>query len=56
MGGELPRAPRLSPTLYNIFMDTFAEALDAVPRSISKEPCKLFADDVKLSDRVAKGL
>ncbi len=46
----------LSPTLYSIFMDTFGEALDAVPRSISKDPCKLFADDVKLSAAYAKGL
>ncbi len=37
-------------------MDTFAEALDIVPKEISREPCKLFADDVKLSAITANGL
>ncbi len=45
------RSARLTaePTLYNMFMDTFAESLDTTPARASKEPCKMFADDVKLS-------
>ncbi len=37
-------------------MDTFAEALDKAPQPTTREPCKLFADDVKLSAMTAGGL
>ncbi len=37
-------------------MDTFAEALDKAPQATTREPCKLFADDVKLSAMTAGGL
>ncbi len=46
----------LSPTLYNMFMDTFAELLDTTPARAPKEPWKMFADDVKLSTVNEKGL
>ncbi len=37
-------------------MDAFAEALDKAPQPTTREPCKLFADDVKLSAMTAGGL
>ncbi len=40
--------------VQNMFMDTFAESLDTTPARASKEPCKMFADDVKLSAVNAK--
>ncbi len=46
----------LSPCLYNIFMDPFAEALDKAPQPTTREPCKLFADNVKLLAMTAGGL
>ncbi len=39
-----------------MFMDTFAESLDTTPARASKDPCKMLADDVKLSAVNAKGL
>ncbi len=53
--GSCPGLPT-EPYYVQLFMDTFAEALEAVPRSISKEPCKLFADEIKLSAVYSKRL
>ncbi len=46
----------LSPTLYNIFMDTFVEEMDDIPTTIALNPCTLFAGDVKISATHPEGL
>ena len=46
----------LSPTLFNIFIDVLARALEAVPRSSSSSPATLYADDVILLALNAGGL
>ncbi len=52
----VPQVSPLSPCLYNIFMDTFAEEVSSVPNSVSEQPALLFADDVKLHAKTGKGL
>ncbi len=46
----------MSPCLYNIFMNTFAEEVSSVPDSVSEQPAQRFADDVKLHAKTGKGL
>ena len=38
----------LSPTLFNVFIDVLARALEATPRTWSSAPATLYADDVIL--------
>ncbi len=45
-----------SPSLYNIFMDEFAERLKGVSREVADVPAVLFADDVLLTAKSATGL
>jgi len=47
----VPQCDPASPTLYNIFMDTFLEMCDRVPRSLAIDPASCFADDVLLLAR-----
>jgi len=47
----VPQGDPASPTLYNIFMDTFLEMCDRVPRSLAIDPASCFADDVLLLAR-----
>jgi len=47
----VPQCDPASPTLYNIFMDTFLEMCDKVPRSLAIDPASCFADDVLLLAR-----
>ncbi len=46
----------MSPCLYNIFMDTFAEEGSSVPDSVSEQPVQLFVGDVNLHAKTGKGL
>lgn len=52
----VPQGDPLSPSLYNIFMDTFMERYNSVGQSISKTPAQCYADDVILSALTAPGL
>ncbi len=52
----VPQGFPLSPNLYNIFMDEFAERLNEVSREVVDVPEVLFADDVLLTAKSASGL
>lgn len=52
----VPQGDPASPTLYNIFMDTFLEAVNQTPCPDSDTPAICYADDVLLASRSAEGL
>lgn len=52
----VPQGDPLSPTLYNIFMDTFLESYDGIDSSISATPAQCYADDVLLAAKSQAGL
>ncbi len=52
----VPQGSPLSPSLYNLFMDEFAERISKVPRNVADVPGVLFADDVLLSAKSTSGL
>lgn len=52
----VPQGSPLSPCLYNIFMDTFAEAVSRASGNISDSPVQLFADDVQLQAKHGCGM
>lgn len=47
----VPEGTPLSPTLFNIYMDTLAVDLLRLPKRISRWPSKLYPDNVKLMAR-----
>lgn len=52
----VPQGDRPSPDLFNMFMDTLLNRLDAIPRSLSEHPANAYADDILLLSKSASGL
>lgn len=52
----VPQGDPVSPTLYNLFMDSFLELMDTIPETDSEAPAIAFADDVTLASRSSDGL
>ncbi len=52
----VPQVSLTSPSLYNLFMDKFAERLSEVPRDVADIPVVLLAYDVLLTADSTKGL
>ncbi len=49
MDRGVPQGSPLSPSLYNLFMDEFAERVSGVSEEVANVPAVLFADDVLLT-------
>ena len=56
IGKGVPQGGVLSPSLYNVFMDSFYEAVAGVPAAISTRPAIMYADDVRMQSRSPQGL
>jgi len=52
----VPEGSPLSPSIFNIYMDTLAVKLDATKQKYANIPCTIYADDVVLFAKTAKGL
>ncbi len=52
----VPQGSPLSPSLYNLFIDEFAERVSGVPNEVADVPAVLFADDVLLTAKTSSGL
>ncbi len=51
----VPQGSPVSPSLYNMFLDEFAERQSEIPRVVADVPAVLFADDVLLTSETAVG-
>ena len=56
IGKGVPQAEVLSPSFYNMFMDSFDEAVTDVPMAISTLLALMYADDVRMQARLPQGL
>ncbi len=52
----VPQRSPVSPSLYNMFLDEFAERQSEIPSVVADVPAVLFADDVLLTSETAVGL